>query len=84
MRILLTMYDVREKNINEWILKQLQQHQDILLDTIIKRATDFKKAAAAKQPIFLAAPNSVAAECYEKLTQEFLNLCPQEKTSLTT
>jgi chromosome partitioning protein len=74
IKIVLTMHDVREKTINEWIYKQLESYREMMFETVISRTTELKKSQVVSKPIFLTAPKSRAAADYEKLTQEFLNL----------
>jgi len=73
-RVLVTLYDQRNK-ISRVILQQLQQGLNtMLLDTIIQIDTKLRESPAFGKPIEVYAPKSRGAEQYRTLTQEILGL----------
>lgn len=74
LRILITIFDSREKGINEWVEEQLADFSDIVLSTKIRKITGIKQAQIAEMPIMLYDKKSAGTEDYLKLTQELLKL----------
>ena len=81
IRILLTKYDTRKKITNDWVFEQLEPYKSMLLETIIHQNEALNQAHMAMEPVFSFKPGSHGAEDYNKLTQEFLELCRQLETS---
>ena len=74
LRILITIFDSREKGINDWIIKQLEKFSDIVLSTKIRKITGLKQAQIAEVPIMYYDKNSPGTEDYLNLTNELLKL----------
>lgn len=72
-RILLTMYDSRNKVTNDFILDQLEPFRDRLLETVIMKNESLNQAQIAQQAIFDYDPHSKGAENYKSLTNEILS-----------
>lgn len=79
IRILLTKFDARNKVSNEWVLNQLKPFKKMLFETIIRKSEAINQAHMAQESIFAFKPESAGALDYEKLTNEFLNLCNQSE-----
>lgn len=77
IRILLTKYDSRNKVSNDWVLQQLSPFQELIFDTYIRRNEAINQSQMAQEPIFTFKADSVGAQDYENLINEFLNLCHQ-------
>lgn len=73
LRILLTMFDVRNKVTNEFILKQLESFEDRILKTRIMKNEALNQAQIAQKSIFDFDPKSKGAENYKELTKEIIN-----------
>jgi chromosome partitioning protein len=72
-RMLVTMYDRRNK-ICQVILDQMQrQLSDVLFKTIIEVDTKLKESPACGKPITLYAPGSRGAQQYRALAEELMN-----------
>lgn len=81
-RLLVTMYDRRNK-ISQVILAQMQQRlKNILLNTIIEVDTKLKESPAFGQPITVYAPGTRSVQQYRALVQELMN--GQQKTQQPT
>jgi chromosome partitioning protein len=77
-RVLVTMYDVRNK-ICRVVLDQMQQGlQGALFETIIGVDTKLRESPAFGQPINLYAPNTRATEQYRALAQELVDHSSEE------
>lgn len=63
---------------NEWMLDELKQVADILMDTRIRQNESLNQASIAQEPIFVFAPKSSGAKDYNDLTEEFLKICQQK------
>jgi chromosome partitioning protein len=74
LRILVTIFDSREKGINDWVDDQLADFSEIVLSTKIRKITGIKQAQIAEQPIMIYDEKSPGTEDYNKLTQELLAL----------
>lgn len=74
LRILVTIFDSREKGINEWLDEQLEEFKDVVLDTKIRKITAIKQAQIAEVPIMLYDPKSEGTKDYQALTNELLDL----------
>lgn len=74
LRILVTIFDSREKGINEWLDEQLEEFKDVVLDTKIRKITAIKQAQIAEVPIMLYDPKSEGTKDYQALTHELLRL----------
>lgn len=69
-RVLITMYDMRNR-ISQMILDQMQQSKaDVLFKTIIQIDTKLRESPAYGKPITSYAPESRAAQQYKALAQE--------------
>ena len=74
LRILITLFDSREKRINGWVSEQLAEFSEVVLDTKIRKITGLKQSQIAEVPIMLYDKNSPGTEDYLNLTNELLNL----------
>ncbi len=74
LRILITMYDSREKGINEWLDEQLEDFKDVVLHTKIRKITGIKQAQIAEVPIMLYDSNSLGTKDYKQLTRELMEI----------
>lgn len=79
IRILLTKFDARNKVSNEWVLGQLRPFQRMLFETVIRKNEAINQAHMAQESIFSFKPESAGALDYEKLTNEFLDICNQSE-----
>jgi len=73
LRILLTMFDVRNKITNEFILKELEPFKDRIFKTKIMKNEALNQAQITQKSIFDFDPKSRGAENYKELTKEILN-----------
>ncbi|MBM4294566.1 MAG: ParA family protein [Deltaproteobacteria bacterium] len=73
-RILLTMFDKRNRVTNEYILEQLKPYQDKTFRTIIMKNEALNQAQIAQKAIFDFDPRSSGAQDYLHLTSEFLEI----------
>ncbi len=73
LRILLTMFDVRNKVTNDFILKELELFKNMILYTKIMKNEALNQSQIAQKSIFDFDPKSRGAENYENLTKEILN-----------
>jgi chromosome partitioning protein len=72
-RVLVTMYDRRNK-INQVILHQIQtKFQSAIFDTIIEVDTKLRESPAAGLPVNLYAPRTRGARQYRALAEELIN-----------
>jgi chromosome partitioning protein len=72
-RVLVTMYDKRNR-ISQSVLEQMQQAlSDTLFQTIIEVDTRLRESPAFGKPITQYAPNTRSAQQYRALAQELLN-----------
>lgn len=72
-RLLVTMYD-RRNRISQLILAQMQQGlKNVLLNTIIEVDTKLRESPVFGQPITLYAPDTRSAQQYRALVQELMN-----------
>lgn len=87
-RILLTMFDKRNRVTNEFILEQLKPYLEITFATIIMKCEALNQAHIAQKTIFDYDAKSTGARDYYHLSQEFLSLCqkrnclPEKRPSL--
>ena len=87
-RILLTMFDRRNRVTNEYILEQLKPYRDKTFTTLVMKNESLNQAQIAQKAIFDFDPKSSGALDYQQLTEEFLELCrkrnclPDRKPSL--
>jgi len=72
LRILLTMFDKRNKITNEFVLNQLEPYNEWIFETIIMRNESLNQAQMAQRSIFDFDPKSTGARDYEALTKEIL------------
>jgi len=72
-RILLTMFDVRNKITNEFILKELKPFKNRIFKTKIMKNEALNQAQIAQKSIFDFDPKSRGTENYRELTKEILN-----------
>lgn len=75
IRILITKYDKRNRQTNDWIFNQLEQYKDLVMKTYIRKNEALNQAHIAQKPIFKYKAKSQGAEDYKRLTKELLNIC---------
>jgi chromosome partitioning protein len=80
-RILLTMFDKRNRITNEYILEQLKPYRDKTFNTIIMKNEALNQAQIAQKAIFDYESKSSGAQDYWQLTHEFLEIW-QKRNSL--
>ena len=73
-RILLTMFDKRNRVTNEYILEQLKPYRDKTFHTVIMKNEALNQAQIAQKAIFDFDPRSTGAQDYLHLTAEFLEI----------
>jgi chromosome partitioning protein len=81
-RILLTMFDRRNRVTNEYILEQLRPYRDKTFTTLVMKNEALNQAQIAQKAIFDFDPKSSGTQDYQQLTEEFLELC-RKRNSLT-
>lgn len=81
IRILLTKYEARNKISNDWVWQQLEPYKNIIFKTLIRKNEALNQAHMAQEPIFTYKHDSIGAEDYKQLTNEFLTLCQQPETN---
>ncbi len=74
LRILITLFDSREKGINDWLDDQLEDFKDVVLETKIRKITAIKQAQIAEVPIMLYDSKSEGTKDYQELTEELLRI----------
>jgi chromosome partitioning protein len=79
-RILLTMYDRRNRITNEFIMEQLRPYMEKSFAAIIMKNEALNQAQIAQKAIFDYDSNSSGARDYYLLTQEFLSLCQKRRS----
>lgn len=77
IRILLTKYDIRNKVSNDWVFQQLDPFKDLIFKTYIRRNEAINQSQMAQETIFKFKADSIGAQDYETLINEFLSLCHQ-------
>ena len=80
-RILLTMFDKRNRVTNEYILGQLKPYRDKTFSTPVMKNEALNQAQIAQKSIFDFDPKSSGAQDYNQLTDEFLEIW-QKRNSL--
>jgi chromosome partitioning protein len=80
-RILLTMFDKRNRVTNEYILEQLRPYRDKTFNTMIMKNEALNQAQIAQKAIFDYDPRCSGAQDYQLLTAEFLEVW-QKRNSL--
>ena len=73
-RILMTMFDKRNRVTNEYILEQLRPYQDKTFITMIMKNEALNQAQIAQKAIFNYDPKCSGAQDYLQLTTEFLEI----------
>jgi chromosome partitioning protein len=73
-RILLTMFDKRNRVTNEYILEQLKPYREKTFDTLIMKNEALNQAQIAQKAIFDFEPRCSGAQDYLQLTLEFLEI----------
>jgi chromosome partitioning protein len=73
-RILLTMFDKRNRVTNEYILEQLRPYQDKTFKTMIMKNEALNQAQIAQKAIFNYDPKCSGAHDHLQLTTEFLQI----------
>jgi chromosome partitioning protein len=73
-RILLAMFDRRNRVTNEYILEQLKPYRDKTFHTVIMKNEALNQAQIAQKAIFDFDPRSTGAQDYLQLTAEFLEI----------
>ncbi len=87
-RILLTMFDKRNRVTNEYILEQLKPYEDKTFKTMIMKNEALNQAQIAQRAIFDFDPRSSGAQDHLNLAVEFLeiwrkrNSLPEKRPSL--
>lgn len=79
-RILLTMYDRRNRVTNEFIMEQLRPYLEKTFGVIIMKNEALNQAQIAQKAIYDYDHSSTGARDYYLLTQEFLNICQKRKS----
>lgn len=79
-RILLTMYDRRNRVTNEFIMEQLRPYMEKTFGVIIMKNEALNQAQIAQKAIYDYDHSSTGARDYYLLTQEFLNICQKRKS----
>ncbi len=79
-RILLTMYDRRNRITNEFIMEQLKPYLEKTFGAIIMKNEALNQAQISQKAIFDYDHSSTGARDYYLLTQEFLNICQKRKS----
>ena len=74
-RILLTMFDRRNRVTNEYVLEQLRPYREKTFTTLVMKNEALNQAQIAQKAIFDFDPKSSGAQDYQQLTEEFLELC---------
>ena len=74
LRIVVTMFDSREKGINDWLAEQLKDFSEVVLDTKVRKITGIKQAQIAELPIMEYDAKSLGTLDYQALTKELLEL----------
>jgi chromosome partitioning protein len=74
LRIMVTIFDSREKGINEWLDEQLEEFSEVVLETKIRKITAIKQAQIAEVPIMHYDPKSEGTKDYQALTEELLKI----------
>lgn len=73
-RILLTMFDKRNRITNEYILEQLRPYQDKTFKTMIMKNEALNQSQIAQKAIFNYDPKCSGAQDHLQLTTEFLKI----------
>ncbi|MBM4284856.1 MAG: hypothetical protein FJ128_06350 [Deltaproteobacteria bacterium] len=73
-RILLTMFDKRNKVTNEYVLEEIRPYRDLTFKTIILRNEAINQAQIEQRAVFDFDPASTGAADYQQLAVEFLQL----------
>jgi chromosome partitioning protein len=73
-RILLTMYDKRNRITNDYILEQLVPFREKIFKAMIMKNEALNQAQIAQKAIFNYEPRSSGAQDYLQLTLEFLEI----------
>ena len=73
-RIMLTMFDKRNRITNEYILEQLKPYREKTFATAIMKNEALNQAQIAQKSIFDYDPRSSGAQDYYQLTAEFLEI----------
>ena len=79
IRVLLTKFLVSDKKINAWVFKKLEQYQDIVFTTRIRKSTSLAQAQVERVTIFEYENSGRGAKDYRKLAGEFLELCRHQE-----
>ncbi len=80
-RILLTMFDRRNRITNEYILEQLKPYREKTFTTLIMKNESLNQSQIAQRAIFDYDPRCSGTQDYQQLTTEFLDLW-QKRNSL--
>jgi chromosome partitioning protein len=73
-RILLTMFDKRNRVTNDYILEQLKPYREKTFDTMIMKNEALNQSQIAQKAIFDYEPRSSGSQDYLQLTLEFLEI----------
>ncbi|MDM8523933.1 ParA family protein [Desulfococcaceae bacterium HSG8] len=78
LRIFLTKFKAATTRTNEWMMEELKQVSDLLMNTRIRQNESLNQASIAQEPIYAYASKSAGSEDYMALTEEFLELCQRK------
>lgn len=73
-RILLTMFDKRNRVTNDYILEELRPYREKTFHTVIMKNEALNQAQIAQKAIFDYEPKSTGAQDHLRLTHEFLEI----------
>ncbi|MFZ5450565.1 MAG: ParA family protein [Thermodesulfobacteriota bacterium] len=79
-RILLTMFDKRNRVTNEYIMEQLKPYRNKTFSTPIMKNESLNQAQIAQKSIFDYDPKSSGAQDYLHMTAEFLEIWQRRKS----
>jgi chromosome partitioning protein len=81
IRILITKYESRNKVSNDWVWQQLEPYKSLIFKTLIRKNEALNQAHMAQETIFTYRDESLGAEDYKQLCEEFLKVCLQAETN---
>lgn len=74
VRILVTIFDKRNKNFNDWIREEMAGFEDIVFETVIRRNISIEEAPAIGKTIQSYKNKSNGAQDYNSLSKELLSI----------
>jgi len=78
LHIFLTKFKATTTRTNEWMMEELKQVSDLLMDTRIRQNESINQASIAQKPIYSYASRSAGSQDYTALTEEFLEICREK------